>query len=273
MSDGTGCENWEIWSDTGGTGGTGYTGGTGGIGNSGHTGGTGGAGHWGRIGNDLYYNLGKVTVGGTDGPGKFNVRGGSIFIDNSPPSNKQVYGIVTEMVIGEGVDFSNALFMKNDSKLWKADADATNSTITLVLAAEDSTADSTCMVLISGFARNDSWNFGIGNRIYVDTTAGLLTDVKPVGSGVNVQVVGVAFNTNLILFNPSFGYAIAGRYESTLLTGSTGYTGTHGIGEQPIIQVYDENYNVLQPKTAQIDTMGYQIDFEEITDCYVICMG
>jgi hypothetical protein len=59
-------------------------------------------------------------------------------------------------------------------------------------------------VMIQGFVRDDSWNWTIGNSIYISTTSGTLTQTAPSVTGQIVQIIGVAMQTNEIFFNPNY---------------------------------------------------------------------
>ena len=69
-----------------------------------------------------------------------------------------------------------------------------------VIAAEagDGTAKE---VMTFGYARNDAWSWTPGADIYVDTTAGELTETQPAVSGDIVQVAGWAFSSTIIFFD------------------------------------------------------------------------
>jgi hypothetical protein len=56
-------------------------------------------------------------------------------------------------------------------------------------------------VLLKGFIHNSAWNWSAG-AIYVDTTAGALTQTKPSGSGERVQKVGWAYSADVMFFDP-----------------------------------------------------------------------
>jgi len=94
----------------------------------------------------------------------------------------------------------NAVYMKSDG--WaaaKADADGTLPALGIALE----TGTGTKMVLTKGFVRNTSWSFTKGNLIYVSTTtAGAITGTKPSTTGNRIQVIGVAFGTDILYVCP-----------------------------------------------------------------------
>jgi hypothetical protein len=57
--------------------------------------------------------------------------------------------------------------------------------------------------LIMGIARDDSWNWTIGGKIYLSTAAGTISQTAPSGSGQVVQILGVANHPDRMLFNPN----------------------------------------------------------------------
>lgn len=59
------------------------------------------------------------------------------------------------------------------------------------------------LVLWSGSLRRDSWTWTKGDRIYVSTVEGALTNKKP-GNEHCVQEIGVATYSNVILFRPKY---------------------------------------------------------------------
>ena len=75
----------------------------------------------------------------------------------------------------------------------------------LALALESGTGSK--RLLLRGIARDDTWSFTPGAQLYVDTTAGTITETRPSGSGDFVQVVGWAKTATIIFFEPSPDYA------------------------------------------------------------------
>jgi hypothetical protein len=99
--------------------------------------------------------------------------------------------------------FGNVVYRKSDSKLWKADADASTTMPVIGMAIASINSDASGFFLQHGFARDDTWNWTVGGLIYASTTAGGLTQTAPSGSGDQVQVVGVAWTADIMLFSPS----------------------------------------------------------------------
>lgn len=61
------------------------------------------------------------------------------------------------------------------------------------------------LVLWSGSIRKDEWTWTQGDRIYVSTVEGALTNVKPSDDSL-IQEVGVATYTNVIMFRPKYAF-------------------------------------------------------------------
>lgn len=61
------------------------------------------------------------------------------------------------------------------------------------------------LVLWSGSLRKDSWTWTKGDRIYVSTVEGALTNIKPDKEDW-IQEVGVATHPNVVLFRPKYAF-------------------------------------------------------------------
>ena len=63
-------------------------------------------------------------------------------------------------------------------------------------------------ILKIGLVSNPNWSWTAGDKIYVGTTAGGLTNTAPVGAGKIVQIIGIAKSSNVIDCNFGLFYAI-----------------------------------------------------------------
>lgn len=126
----------------------------------------------------------------------------------APSSDHAVSGITAEMQVGESVVFGQVLFMHTDGKLWEADADVEAEKCFALVADASISADATGTVLLSGFARDDTWAWTVGGSIYNSTTVGALTQTAPSGTGDRVQVCGTATHADRIFFNPDSTWII-----------------------------------------------------------------
>lgn len=121
-------------------------------------------------------------------------------------TNLTISGIKTTMTVGEDVVFGDLLYVKSDGKLWKADANDTNTYPAFYFATETKTANATCVVLKNGFARNDSWTWTVGGLLYMSTTTGGITQTQPETTDDIVQIVGIAISATIIDFTPQLTF-------------------------------------------------------------------
>jgi hypothetical protein len=119
-----------------------------------------------------------------------------------PAAAQSATGLIEPLTVGESVAFGNLLYLKSDGKWWLADADAASTMPGMRMALESKSADAACNALVIGRVRNDSWDWTVGGLIYASTDAGGLTQTAPSGSGDQVQVVGVAFHADKMIFQP-----------------------------------------------------------------------
>ncbi len=112
--------------------------------------------------------------------------------------------VVDDMTAGENLVLGDAVYKKSDGKVWKSDADATTTMPVIALAAETVNADASGKFLLQGFVYKAAWNWTVGGIIYASITSGELSQTAPVGSGDQVQVVGIGETADIILFNPSY---------------------------------------------------------------------
>lgn len=113
-----------------------------------------------------------------------------------------VSGLTVSLVVGETVAFGNTLYMKSDGKLWKANATTVATCPCLYMATASITADNAGIVLINGFARDDSYNWTPGAILYQAATAGAITATQPATTANVVQAIGLAITADIIHFCP-----------------------------------------------------------------------
>jgi hypothetical protein len=123
---------------------------------------------------------------------------------NEPAANNSAgtVSIFDSVTVGESVAFPDLLYLKSDGKWWKADADAASTMPGLRMALESKSADQTCNTLVAGRVRDDNWNWTVGGLIYASTTSGALTQTAPSGTTDIVQIVGVAYHADKMIFFP-----------------------------------------------------------------------
>lgn len=112
--------------------------------------------------------------------------------------------LVDDITAGEDVVLGDAVYIKDDSKGWKSDADGAATMPVMALAAATIAGNAQGQFLLQGFMYKAAWDWTPGGIVYASITPGELSQTAPVGSGDQVQVVGVAKTANIIYFNPSF---------------------------------------------------------------------
>jgi hypothetical protein len=74
----------------------------------------------------------------------------------------------------------------------------------LRMALESKTADQTCSMLRVGRVQDNDWAWTVGGLIYASAAVvGGLTQTAPSGTTDIVQVVGVAYHADKMIFDPS----------------------------------------------------------------------
>lgn len=131
-------------------------------------------------------------------------QGSWLFSNSLPRDDAHGSSFTIKAKVGEELVKHDLVYMKSDEKFWKADADAAITSLGVALAAEAISADATGTLLKYGYYRDDDWNWTVGGKLYLSTTAGEFTQTPPSGSGDQVQVLGYAVSADIIFFNPSY---------------------------------------------------------------------
>ena len=110
---------------------------------------------------------------------------------------------------GENVSFGDLVQYRSDEKFWKSDAsveDTSNGFITI--SAETISQDASGSFLVKGIIRDDSWNWTVGDELYVSTLSGEITgsNYAPSASGEIARIIGYAKNATHIWFDPEKSY-------------------------------------------------------------------
>jgi len=118
-------------------------------------------------------------------------------------SDHSYCGIGYTEIAGEILVFGDVCYPKNDGKFWKSDANAVGTMPVTAMALGSISADVKGNFLESGMIRDDSWSWTVGGLVYASLTTGALTqDISGYTTGDQVQVAGVAFKSNILLFRP-----------------------------------------------------------------------
>lgn len=115
-------------------------------------------------------------------------------------------GLTAVLQAGEEVTITELCYVKNDGKLWLAQADAAATMPAIAMATGTIAADAWGEFLLIGLFREDSLlTFTLGDMLYVsDTVPGAFDNVLPADAGEQVQLLGKCLiTTHIIYFNPS----------------------------------------------------------------------
>lgn len=99
---------------------------------------------------------------------------------------------------------------RNDVKWGIADADAVATMPAIVIATATININNYGIFLLYGFVRNDEWDaWTEGGLLYADestagTAGGMIQTHAGFGAGDQVQVLGIALQEKIILWNPSY---------------------------------------------------------------------
>lgn len=116
-------------------------------------------------------------------------------------SNNTWSGLTSDFTAGENLTAYNVCYL-NAGEMSKASASAFTTLPAVAMATAAIDADDSDAFILYGFVRNDSWDWTPNTMIFVDTTAGGMTQTAPNSTGNQIQVVGVAITADIMLFNP-----------------------------------------------------------------------
>jgi len=133
--------------------------------------------------------------------------------DSSLSSDHSYFGETETGVVGETVVFGNLLYWDISEAKWKladADAIATMGRLALSLGAGNNT--DSVLLLIKGYARDDSWNWTADDSkkfIYASVTPGAISETPVSGTGDISQIVGYIVSADKMFFNAGSYAAVA----------------------------------------------------------------
>lgn len=134
--------------------------------------------------------------------GNLDLNENSIALVPAPATDHTVSGTIVTLTAAENLVFGDFCYVNSSGKLAKADADAIATSGCVAMAVESINADATGKFLLSGVARDDTWNWTVGGLIFLSTTAGGATQIQPSGTDDVIQILGVATHADRMLFNP-----------------------------------------------------------------------
>jgi len=113
----------------------------------------------------------------------------------------------TNNTAGEALASGDLVYLATDGKYYKASASLNSkSTTELRLVTNDAVSNATITLLVYGY-----YDYGLpiltaGEKYYVSTASGDITDQLYIGTNNIIRYVGTAYDTNTILFNPDQTY-------------------------------------------------------------------
>ena len=135
------------------------------------------------------------------------VTDGDITVDSTPGTDQTVSGIKAVFTANENQVFGDVGYINTDGEIQLGDADAIATSNIVAMCADASiSADASGNYLLIGFAREDSWTWTVGGKIYLSltgTSTNTLTQTAPSASGDIVQILGVATHADRMYFNPN----------------------------------------------------------------------
>jgi len=114
-----------------------------------------------------------------------------------------VNGFKVTLVAEENLAFGDLCYMAASGKWAKGDASGDTTSRVVAMAAGTILADAAGDFLLTGFARDDSWNWTVGGALFLSETVGEFTQTSPITSGSVTQLIGTAIHASRVYFNPS----------------------------------------------------------------------
>lgn len=139
-------------------------------------------------------------------PGEVGPSGSLSPIDTDTFNNYDSEGLKIRLMAGQTMNFGDVGYILSTSKVAIGVATNLNTSSCAVLCLEETlNTNETGDWLLFGIVRDDSWSWIPGGLLYL-TTSGLnnqtMTQTQPTGANEVTQILGVATDTNKILFNP-----------------------------------------------------------------------
>lgn len=122
-----------------------------------------------------------------------------------PSTDITAVGTKAQITVDENnIGFGALLHIDSDGNVIQADSNGVNIMPCQFMATETGTGSK--IVLLSGFAKNNSWNWTPGVPLYVSTTSGVMTQTPPETTDDIIQIVGFAISTTVIFFKPDYTF-------------------------------------------------------------------
>lgn len=130
---------------------------------------------------------------------------GFLSLTAAPGTDETFTGITVTLTANENQGFGDVCFINTDGEAQLADADAASTSGAVVMCTATVTTGNPATYLLLGIARDDTWAWTVGGKIYLSTTGttgNTITQTPPSGASDIVQVLGVATHADRILFKP-----------------------------------------------------------------------
>jgi hypothetical protein len=108
---------------------------------------------------------------------------------------------ITGKTAGESITQWDLVKLNSSGQWIQADRDASGEFPAHGIAVSSASASGSLTVIRSGVVRNDGWNWTVGATLYLDATAGGLTETAPSTSTHCFQAVGFAISADIVSFN------------------------------------------------------------------------
>lgn len=113
----------------------------------------------------------------------------------------------TNNIAGENLTAGNLVYLAADGKYYKSSASLNSkSTTELKIALSDALANATLSLLVYGYYDYGSPKLTAGEKYFVSTASGDVTDQLYLGTFNIIRYVGTAYDDQTILFNPDQTY-------------------------------------------------------------------
>ena len=121
------------------------------------------------------------------------------------PDSLSVNGETVAFIAGEDLVFGDPCYIKSDSKMWKADANGSDTFPADSMSAGTVLAGHLGLFLMRGWACKDAWTWTPGGLLYL-STSGTITQTAPTATDDVNQILGKASTSNIIYFAPERNY-------------------------------------------------------------------
>jgi hypothetical protein len=133
--------------------------------------------------------------------GNLNVVGSYDFTHNPLTVLSAAGGYGDVVTFGTGTIATFSCYYFNSSSSWiLSDSNAAASSTGLLALALGNAVSSG--MLLRGYVRNNSWTFTTGSAIYLNSTAGALSNTAPTAANDVIRIVGFAISGTVIFFCP-----------------------------------------------------------------------